>query len=165
MPNEGNPTSQASGKLTIDQVVTLGKAGMSNEVMRPAIRKWIDNPEALKLLQENYTDQFNHTRRYLTVAETKVINDLFGEYKEDPEKTALIKQLKPSHAGVTKRLIADTLTHALADRDVRLIILLRKHFAKIFEGALERLKAAERKQIIEGLRRVDAKVAAGELAL
>ena len=94
-----------------------------------------------------------------------VRHELFGEYKEDPEKIALINQLKPSHAGVTRRLVADALTKALPERDVRTIILLRKHFSKIFEGALERLKAADRRTIIDGLKRVDAKVAEGEFVL
>ena len=151
--------------LTIEDVVDIPKTGISNEVMRPAIRRWIGNPEALTLLHDTYTDQFNHTRRYLTVAETKVVNELFGEYREDPEKLALVAQLKPSHAGVTRRLVADTLAKALAERDVRTIILLRKHFPKIFAGAMERLRTVDREAIKDGLARVDMKVAAGELKL
>lgn len=156
---------QPARPLTVDDVVTIPKTGMSNEVMRPAIRKWIGSPEALTLLHDNWLDQFNHTRRYLTVAETKVVNELFGEYREDPEKLALIAQLKPSHAGVTRRLVADTLVQSLAARDVRTIILLRKHFPKIFTGALERLKVVDREAIVKGLGRVDLKVAEGELKI
>lgn len=152
-------------ELTIDDVITLTKSGMSNEIMRPAIRKWIDNKEALQLLYDNYPDQFNHTRRYLTISETKIVNDLFGVYKEDPEKTALIHQLKPTRVGVTKKLIADRLVSAISERDVRMILLLRKHFPKMFNSALEKLKAADRNIIIQGLERIDAKIASGELQI
>ena len=139
--------------MTIDEAITPGPTGVTNEQMRPALKKWIAerNVEALTLIHDTYRQQFEHTMRYVSVKERAYLVAQFGEPIVDPEKMALTNRLKPGRVGVTNKHVAAALEQAVVDRDSKLILLIRKHFPDRFEGAMGNVKSSTRQVITLGL--------------
>lgn len=147
--------------MKIEDVIEVGALGVTNEQMRPALKKWVaagDN-DALTLIHDTFKQQFEHTLRYLSAGERRYLVRLFGEPVVDPEKLAVTARLKPGRVGVTNKHVVAALEQAVVDRDARLILLVRKHFPDRFDAAMGNLKASTRQVITLGLencRRIEA---------
>ena len=138
---------------------------MSNEVMRPAIRRWVDNPEALRMLRAHAPEQFDYTRRrYVNRAEEAACAAAVGPLMpEDPVKLALLERLPRTRLGVSAKGVAEALTKAIADKDALTIVQIRRYLPNEFKRSLGMLKLMDRNQVLQGLTNVDAAVKAGKL--
>ena len=149
-------------------LVEPGRLGVTNEQMRPALRRWQDDPEALRQLREEYPRQFEHAvLKYATVAERRKAEEATGPVTVNEAEERFLGTLGLGRQGLTQGAVRQALRDAAEEAptatSVQRAVLLRHYRGAEVAHALSTLSRERRERLATLFRRCDEAVAAGYL--